>query len=138
MTSPAPPAEPGGELAYISDRLGDLYAKYYDQMDGTDREALSKARIALERLIEAAGDDPGPVVVVLGDDDSSAGFFRSLRRRPLTAKSGGRFALPASAARRLHASSGYFPGGQRRTGPTPWEGCRPPALPEQEDRQCTV
>jgi hypothetical protein len=40
-----------------SDRLGDHYERYYDQMDGPERDELSHVRDVLERIAESVPDE---------------------------------------------------------------------------------
>jgi len=40
------------KVEQASDLLGDISAKYYDQLDGSEKEALHKARIVLENILE--------------------------------------------------------------------------------------
>lgn len=45
------------DIEVTSDRLGDHYAKYYDQLNGSERQMLSDARNVLERIAEAIHED---------------------------------------------------------------------------------
>jgi hypothetical protein len=40
------------DVEVTSDRLGDHYEKYHNQLDGSERQTLSDARYILERLAE--------------------------------------------------------------------------------------
>ena len=42
------------DVEVTSDRLGDHYAKYYDQLSGSEQQAISDVRMILERIAEDA------------------------------------------------------------------------------------